>query len=594
MKNLNKKLLNLFNSVVSVDTPKSNGVLLKEHGVFVPENAVYAMTEIKKHLNSLKLSGEELNKSFFESFSYVKNTDREKLIEEQIIHYITNYNKDIFGYIYIPEKTAQAPELKDKIKVYSLEVVTEKEAVNKCLDILCSGIALKEETLKDIFEALSLLKYKFTGEEKVKNKEALVLIADKYSVYPKNPEEFLRYVLLKSIDKTTLIKSNETIHMIENCDYDVSEIFEKYGLEKLSTVFNRFKPIFLAFKNTKNKKVLNKISKLSKKNHKPMVENPLNKATIRKIEDNEMHWLENATLYSIFKVLSACYSRVNGQDHFLYRVRNGKSWALKNEKVNVDVCNYNYNLIIDHLKNRVNGNGKKVYIPENVVYALPTSEKMFVGNIPTGTKILGEKLAVGVYWREEWGAEDLDLSAINIGGKIGWNSDFHEDEHGLTYSGDRTDASDGAVEYMHLNNSNLKAPTLLMNNVYYGSHDSGYKIIVTEGSEINDDYICDPNNVICEVKTNAVQKDNVLGMFLNVNAFVFLNFGSGVCEVSSVTEFKELANKALYQQWKSPLSLNYILNELGYVLEHNSNKNVDFNLSLDIINKSSFIDLFKL
>jgi hypothetical protein len=63
----------------------------------------------------------------------------------------------------------------------------------------------------------------------------------------------------------------------------------------------------------------------------------------------------------------------------------------------------NYEFILDYLKLKYDLSGKKFYFPENVEFALPTSEKMFVGNIPTGTRFYGEQLAVGIYWEDAWG-----------------------------------------------------------------------------------------------------------------------------------------------------------------------------------------------
>ena len=68
---------------------------------------------------------------------------------------------------------------------------------------------------------------------------------------------------------------------------------------------------------------------------------------------------------------------------------------------------------------------------------------------------MGEKLAAGIYWEDKWGANDLDLSGLNISGKIGWNSDYYNENRSIIYSGDLTEAANGAVEYLHINNNYL-------------------------------------------------------------------------------------------------------------------------------------------
>jgi len=265
---------------------------------------------------------------------------------------------------------------------------------------------------------------------------------------------------------------------------------------------------------------------LSKTCHKPLVENPLNKVTSVVLTEKDIHWLDNATPYALFKALSACYARKNGQTNFTYRIRNGKSWVTKNETPKA--VNKNYKFLLNYLKGRYNLEGMKVFLPKDVKYALPTSEKMFVGNIPTGTRFYGTKLAVGIYWENAWGARDLDLSGLNIGGKVGWNSRYNQ-RGSLMYSGDITNAPDGAVEYLYARDG-LPSTTLVQNNVYSGKNDCKFKIIIGRGSSINKEYMMNPNKLFAEIECQSVQKQSTLGMLAEEKekqVFVLLNFGSG-------------------------------------------------------------------
>ena len=90
--------------------------------------------------------------------------------------------------------------------------------------------------------------FSFTGKEKIKNKEAIVKLAEFYNIYPENPVEFFRYIIYRSTDTTLLIKNNELIELIKNSSYNPTQAFNQYGLEKLAEIFNRFKPLFLAYK----------------------------------------------------------------------------------------------------------------------------------------------------------------------------------------------------------------------------------------------------------------------------------------------------------------------------------------------------------
>jgi hypothetical protein len=69
-----------------------------------------------------------------------------------------------------------------------------------------------------------------------------------------------------------------------------------------------------------------------------------------------------------------------------------------------------------------------VRLPERVDLAFPSSEKQFMGAIPTGSRVAipmtGETILIGVYWQNGEAAHvDLDLSGIaQDGSKIGWNA----------------------------------------------------------------------------------------------------------------------------------------------------------------------------
>jgi hypothetical protein len=254
----------------------------------------------------------------------------------------------------------------------------------------------------------------------------------------------------------------------------------------------------------------------------------------------------------------------------------------------------NYEFILKFIKNNYSLKGKKFYIPENIDYALPTSEKMFVGNIPTGTKFMSKKLAVGIYWENDWGARDLDLSGINVGGKVGWNSDYKQGGGSLMYSGDITNAPSGAVEYLYANKG-LKEPTLVQNNVFSGSPTCGYKIVVGKGDKVSENYMMNPDKVWVETKCESVQKQTVLGMLIpedDKQTFVLLNFGAGNVRVSGNSETTTLATKALFQQWKNPISFNDLVSELGGKLVDSKEK-ADIDLSLDNLEKDTFTKLFK-
>ncbi|GAA5097656.1 hypothetical protein GCM10023210_32910 [Chryseobacterium ginsengisoli] len=582
------KTLKLFNAVLAKESDAK--AFISDDGFIIEPNAIWAKKEIISYYAKEKLNGNDLNKTFHKSWQKIKDSSRIDLFFEQITHYISTYGSNFQSEIYIPNEILNVPDLKLNFKV--IKAYTKEEMTEKCLSLLRSGIALKEETIDDLLNILhNELEYDFTGKENIRNKEAVIKIADRYDIYPENPVEFFRYVIYKTTKETLLIKNDDLINNINQSKFNPAYLFESFGLGKMAEIFNRFKPLFLAYKN-KAPKTINKISKLSKVYHQPLISNPLNNATNILLENSDLHWLENATPFALFKALSACYSRMYGQDTFVFRIRNGKSWTKKSTSTSVNELNYDF--ILNYLKSKYNFSGKKIYFPEDVKFALPTSEKMFVGNIPTGTRFYGDRLAVGIYWEDAWGANDLDLSGLNIAGKIGWNAAYNQNEGQLMYSGDMTSAPNGAVEYLYANRG-LAAPTLIMNNVFSGSSECGYKIVIGKGDTISYDYMMNPNNLFAEAKCNSVQKQTILGMFMpkdGKQCFVLLNFGAGHSHVSGNNEVSIMATNALYQQWFEPISFNLLMQELGAEIT-SEKEDAHFDFSLENLEKDSFIKIFK-
>lgn len=583
------KTLKLFNSVIAQDSTEKPFV--SQEGYIIEPSAIWAKDKIQVFLKEELKNGEELNKTFYKSWEKIMNSTRGELLWDQILHYISTYGSDFQEDVYIPSDVLDVPDTKLIFKV--IKGYSKEELTQKALDILRSGAALAEDTLNDILTVLvSELGYEFTGDEGIRNKEAIVRIADLYNVIPKDVMEFFRYIIYRSTDSTLLIKNATTIKEIKESNYNPGIQFKKFGLEKLATIFNRFKPLFLAYKG-KCPTIINKISRLSKTFHKPIIVNPLNTVTSVELIDDDTHWLDNATPFALFKALTVCHTRMEGQDAFVYRIRNGKSWTTEG-KGDARACKANYERILNYLKNNYSLKGKKIFLPENINYALPTSEKMFVGNIPTGTKFFGERLAVGFYWENSWGASDLDLSAIDLAGrKIGWNASYGEGGGPLMYSGDMTDAKDGAVEYLYASRD-LKDSNLVQCNVYRGDSDAKYNIIIGKGDTINKDYMMNPNNLLASIPSQAVEKQTVIGIFIpeeDQQTFIVLNFGSGQLRVSSRSGLITLSNTALVQKWKNTISFNNLVTLLGAEVVSDPDE-AEFNFNINSLEKDSFIQLF--
>lgn len=585
------KTLKLFNAVVSSNTTQAEPIFSPELGLVIEPSAVKHRQEILDYYRRESLNGNQLNKTFHKSWEKVLTSTRLELAIEQVLHYLSTYGTNFTSEVYLPQEVLNVPEIKITLKV--IKSYTKEEMIDKCLDLFKSGVALAEDTINDVFSILDDLDYTFTGKEGIRNKEVLIKLVELKKIFPERPEEMLRYLIYRATGSTLLIKNSEAIYQIKSSSFNPSLLLKDYGLEKMSEVFNRFKPLFLAFKS-KCPKTINKISKLSKVNHKPMIENPLNSVTSRLLTSEDDRFLNKATTFTLLRAANACYLRSNNQDTFCYQIRNGKSWVKESTNVKSNnVLFLNYSRIMSELSSRLSLAGKSFYIPEGVEYALPTSEKMFVGNIPIGTKFKAKNLAVGIYWEDSWGARDIDLSGINIAGKVGWNSSYNQGGS-LVYSGDITSASNGAVEYLYARQS-LQYPTVVKTNVYSGSDNAGYSIIVGSGDSVTNKYMMNSNNLMLSVRCNSVERHTVQGIVIpnedGTQSFVILNFGSGKARVSGSGVVSNMMTKALYQKYSNPLSLSSVLESIG-MKRVTSREDSDIDLSLDTLEKDTILNLF--
>ena len=506
--------LELFGAVPAGKSTPSQHKDTLEHGVLVDENAAYANKAILRYLKANKLSGEQLNATFHKSWEVIRTSTRYELFVHQILHYLTTYGTNFTSdYVYYPAEELEVPELK-KLRFRVIKGLPEMELIDKCLKMLSSGMALAEETIKSILDLLDELKYRFTSVDGIKNKEAAVRIIAKSGVYPSHPSEFLRYLVFKTTGTTLLIKNSETIEAIKSSWEDVSQDLNKFGLARCAEIFRRFKPLWLAFKyRPENSRMINEISRLARRHHKPLPLDVLNTVTSTVYGEEEIkEALGKANNFRKARLLNALNTRLNRANAFLYRVRNGKSFSTAKPKPkHLAYYRKTFDLIYWDLVTSLEVRGKRVLYPENIDYALPATEKMFVGNFPGGTRITGKHLVSGVYWENSWGANDLDLSALTLEGKVGWNAAYKGE--GLMYSGDITDAPNGATELLYTNGQ-LGSPALAVNNIFSGKEGCKFKIIVGTAPEVTMNYMFDPNELILEAECNMVGRQQIIGIFL--------------------------------------------------------------------------------
>lgn len=637
---MSESILRLFKAILITKKGKgkiSKAVLkatIQKGFIFSPEVALnYTEKELLNLVDTISkevgLSGEQMNNSLHKSWKKVKEANIEDLVIEQILHYITTYGFEAMGIynkdsVYIPFEKLSIPKINvEKISLVVIKGYTKEELKSKLINLLGTGIALSEDTKKDVIDVATFVEFTEKEIHEIKNKEVKCSLYDFLGTFPKDPVEFLRFMIYKSTNSTLIIKNKITINEIKSKDNLsilalLTRYEKKYRLEKLAEVFFRFKPLFLAFRTSqKLKSVINKIRKLADKYHKPMKEDFLNNVTSKisnGLELTKKELNEELGKVNTFRKIRLAYSlkyRTSNSNSILYRIRNGKSYATEFNFDKKDKAQKVLDIVLNSIIKDVEKNvkGKKIYLPNNINYALPTTEKQFTGDIPSGSYISVPKdMIIGVHWENMKEVRvDLDLSMMNVSvGKIGWDSYYRTDDRSILFSGDVTDAPlpKGASEFFYVKKQEDSAFIIMLN--YYnggynydgeGEAECPFKIIVGSQPLTNlpHNYVIDPNKVVSVVKSKINKSQRMLGLLVTTPKecrFYFTETNIGNSITSYGNDYIEHARKFMIDYYQNSISFNDILLKAGAVFVADEKK-CDINLSPEVIEKDSILNLVK-
>lgn len=615
-----KATLRLFNAV-QVDSKQNrnipqavfertikNGYVLDPS--ILPENDLLDAIE-----SVVGISGEKANAAFHKSWSVVQNASMESLITQQIIHYITTYGFEQLGIyredaVYIPREVLDLPNIQDDIPLITIKAMDEDEILQRIL-WLGAGIALAQETLNDIMTIIKFNKYDGVFVERIDNRELKALLYDYYSLVPSEPIEFLRHLISKLTDESLLIKNDNLIEKIRNANGKFLDILLKEAPDNLPSIFFRFKPLFLAMKSISNNKTFfNQLRKKANRLHTPLPEDYLNSITSR-IKNQKLDLsrftqkIEKASIFRKIRIAYALNYRLSSESSIVYRVRNGSGWATdfiwdsglkENTQQALNIVSAS---IADDIRKNVDG--KTIFIPANVHYALPATEKQFTGHLPTGSWVSVPKdLIVGIHWTNTKKRRiDLDLSIIGVSGKIGWDASYRSKKRNILFSGDVTDAPapHGASELFYIKKG-LPEPKILIANYYNFQADDPVdcKIITAHENpkRFGKNYIIDVNNMVSTANINISRKQNILGLIINVNGenrVYFANVSIGNSITSSNNANSMHARNYLIGSTVNPISFRKILSMAGATVVNKIPDGEFLNLSLEMLNKKTLINL---
>ena len=584
----------------------------------------------------------ELNQAFYKSFKTVTELSQEEILRNKIMHYLTTYGFERLGIfshdaVFIPPAELELPNDAKPVKLTIINALAEDDVKSRAEKMIMSGIALAEETLKNLTTIISYLEMKIDVDA-VPNKELRVRLCEMLGLLPKNPAEFLRYLIYLSTGSTLLIKSPETIQLIKsaalNKKADFDQIFAAYikanSIEKLAEVFHRYKPLWLAFKPHSKfmKSTVNKIRKLADKYHKPLTPKLLDTVTASaKINlDDLKRELEKVTVFKRISLANAILFRAAAPDAIAYFIRNGKVFAEdydKKFKLNYELLTTIINSIADTV--RPNVEGKKIYLPENLTYAAPISEKKFIGELPYGSAytFAGKSVVVGVHWFNLPPSEravksyntlydervDLDLHLNSNKRDIGWQNDFDDKNYidtkntAVIFSGDMTDApveKGGASEAFFVGES-VQDEMIMVNMNCYTSNRAAvpFKLFLGEvnQAEIDRNYLINAHEISFCLPSKIEGGEMFLGFLYGDEEgnkkFYFTSAATGKRIVARSDENSLRMTAALKTSLESCLKLKDILKSAGAIFEKADDEDWDINLDPQTVTKDMFLSLFE-
>lgn len=612
---MNTELIKIFGVAVSepmemLSFSLVNGEAVKKGYIVHPDACT------KSVLNFIREQNVDYNSTFYKTFEDVTSKSRFELFIDQVLHYASTYGTDYQGEAYVPNDDYKDTIVFtfDKYKV--ITAVSKEEMCNKCLNLFYSGIALKQETIiactDFLFDCVAAKEFNSTNidVDKIQNREALVVVCSKFGKYPNNAISLFRYIVYAATNETLLIKNRSLIEKIKSsCNaFNFRNLTEKQ-IVALSTIFFRYKPLFLAFKCTMNSPAINKIRRLAEKNHKPlkvgMLEAMLNADYLDKYATGKVGIdmgklnaeLENCTNFKLIRLiqtlvektvlLMACMEN-NGaaENKNMYIVRNGKVF-FKNSEMEYNpeqICNIINVLktlktalkskLIENLKNNIEEGKTATYIPlEGLNIACPVSEKNFVGNYPNGSFYeVKDNNILGVFWKNEWGTRDFDLSFQDINGnRVSWNTSYYNrgsNNSDVIYSGDMTDANPHATECIKFRNTTQNG--IFAINRYNGREGSKFEMFISQSEKFEPNkigvlpYMVDPNTIVFKTECVSDKTQKMLAILCDGKVYLSnLSVGNNIVANYNHTTPADIYNIYVLKS-QTVLMMYQLLEEAGY------------------------------
>ena len=631
MKTMNTKLIKLFNVALVENTTSKD--MFKTVNQFAAQVGYFVHPDVcnESVLAFLKEQSINPNATFYKNWIDVTSKTRLELAFGQVLHYLTTYGTDFaLGNGYVPNDGENEAPVIDFKNFKVIMPISVDDLFNRCWNMLCSSVALKGDTMQAVADYV--IEYVHNGKminiDDIKNREALVYVCTNLNIWPSNPLNLFRTIMYITTNDTMIVNNKMTITKIKNSynPFDFNNLSEK-DLVKLSEIFLRFKNLFLAFKHNNrvdNKSVINKLRKLAVMHHRPFVagfwQTLFSEPKIE--EDIKLH-LSELTNYKKVALMQTCLERIGNPANKIYLVRNGKIFFKEDCQVQMPYMTYYvqvYNILRESLVEALKANAQKqvtvvdietdgaeptvttvkkpkvIKVYSGMHIALPSSEKSFIGNYPFGTQFdLTQNNLIGCYWRSEWGTNDYDLSLIDIkGGKIGWNSQFYNEDRNIVYSGDMTNAEPEAAEVIKIANpGDVKA--LIKINQFCGQSKSKFELFFGQSDKTFNykaykNFMVDPNEIKFHATIEHENKKEMQVALVGNNKITLMEIHSGNKIVSGCNNKHNDYINALIAKTDYFVDAEEMLREAGFqIVDENYIGDVD--IDFGNLDKDSLLGL---
>ena len=629
-----KAVLTLFRAVPAGDNNKEVIISNAEniaHGLFITERAANTCPALGERDSQFFLWEEfgydmlAMNHGFYKNFHEVQEASDEKWLLDQLLHYLsvylqngdmTNENKVDSSLVFVPATKLHLPD-GDPIRLTVIDVMGQDDIIKRTRSMINSGMALSQVALKCIAVII-----KETGMDvniqAVHNKELKIYLYDMLGKVPSTAQEFLRLLIFKVTGATLLIKSQDVIKLIRD-KIRISEsglytgLFQSFvrenGVEQLAAEFLRYKKLWLAFKKDSAElaHLLNRVRKLADRHKYVKMVGVLERITWDDtIEIGEVaEEIPKVTVYKRISLVNSLLYRKQQPKSSMYLIRNGKAYAKVKESGGLtdkqqQMLELLMESIVEDIKPQVAG--KKYYIPDEVEYAMPISEKRFIGGIPFCSSLkLSRNGVLGIHWENLSDARvDLDFHYVSKNYHVGWNTQFDRKKE-IIFSGDMTDAppeKGGATEAFYLSETLVNDWAAVMLNRYTCNlKPVPYKFVLgkADTDQLSKDYLLNCHTLAIAINNTIEREEDFLG-FVRADEggkkiFYFMTTGFGSRIVAKYGKEEHIALEAVRTMVESCLKLRYVLVKAGGLLV-DSVEESDVDLSLDKVTRETFVNLF--